>query len=145
MIYDDSLIKKIIQEKKNIISLDLSERRCGIAIYIASSKELKCCGVINIKNRSDFLYELNNKIKNLDVQLVVWGISYDLSGKIPARFNYIKHMAHSLFQKNNIPYLFHNEFGSTKAVSKALQKPEAVDDKAAKFILIGCLRNYIKT
>ena len=151
---DDSnnLEKSKIDLKKNstipnnvldlvIMGLDISEKRCGVAIYKKNNntplKTIKKSKDINV------FEEIEKIIKKNDVQLLVIGISLRGDNSLSSRFHFIKHTAHGLYQKTGIRYTLVNEFQSTKLAKKYKDK-YPVDAMAAKVILDRFLKSVKK-
>lgn len=130
----------------SIMSLDLGEKRVGVAIANSISKLSSPLTTIN--RSDDFFDDLQLLVSKNEANIVVIGLPKNLKGEETNQTKLIRDLADQIRQKLDLPTYFEDETLSSVRAEETLKnrnkpyKKEMIDSLAACYILDDFLQNH---
>lgn len=132
----------MIANNENILSLDVGERRIGLARVNLQVKLPQPIGIL--ENNDYFTKELQKVISEYNVSALVVGLPRSLNGEETAQSKYVRQFCVQKLKDLNISVIFQDETLSTRAAEERLSqeglKSTKTDAMAAAIILEDYLR-----
>lgn len=133
---------------RNLMALDVGERRIGLAIANSSnrlSRPLK-----TIVNNDGATTEISRIISSEPISILVVGLPRNLNGEDTAQTNFVRSFADELGSKIEIPVFFEDEALSSVRAKESLKQRKKpydkaeIDSQAACYILDDFMANQKK-
>ena len=126
-----------------ILGIDYGERRMGLAVSDPLEIIAKPLRTLDRQNIPDLFFELQNIVKEKDINIIVVGLPLTLKGKYSEQTNIVQNFIDQLKQVVNIPVVHIDERLSSMAAIRSLQElgiktgheKGRIDETAAAIIL----------
>jgi putative Holliday junction resolvase len=125
-----------------IMALDIGEKNIGIAI--SDKTNILAIPYLVLKNDDTFTDKICSIIKEKNINKIIVGMPYTLSGNMGQQANKTKEFINNLKEKINIEVDFIDERFSTKILKNNLiYKKKENKDKTDKYAAAIILENYL--
>ncbi|MCL5772333.1 MAG: Holliday junction resolvase RuvX [Actinobacteria bacterium] len=125
-----------------IMALDIGEKNIGIAI--SDKTNILAIPYLVLKNDDTFTDKVCSIIKEKNINKIIAGMPYTLSGNMGQQANKTKEFINNLKEKINIEVDFIDERFSTKILKNNLiYKKKENKDKTDKYAAAIILENYL--
>lgn len=130
-----------------ILSIDLGEKRIGLAISDPTLTIAQPLKTIPFKNINILVEDLENTIEKHDVEMIIVGFPLTMKGKFSEKTTEVKNIFEKLKSKISIPMELYDERLTTLLAHNTMhqlnRKPSKERDKIDQIAAMHLLQNYL--